>query len=143
MTKKLVGSMIVLLMLACAQPTFALSEGVVVTKKTQAESGLDFTLTAVRLSQDAVSVRMEIPVRGKLKNLKRVTMSIGQGSPLVSANLQTTPGKEGSLIVSFQLSPDLADKCSIYLVVPSKNPTAFTYESFYAVQLREYVTDRK
>lgn len=148
MKKRLAGLMIAAMMFACIPHAFANSEFISVTKETQAKLGLKFTLSAVRVSETAVLVRMEIPKEGKLKDLKRVTMTIGTGtigtagSPLVSATLQTTPGKKNSWVVSFQLSPDLADKCSIDLVV--LNPAAaLPNESFYAVELKGYVTDRK
>ncbi len=143
MKKRLIGLVAVAMMLACVPHTSAMSEGFTVTKETQVEQGLNFTLSAVRVSEAAVLVRMEIPKDGKLENLKRVTMTIGTGSPLVSADLQTTSGKNGSLAVSFQLSPDLANKCSIVLVVPNVPATALDYEHFYAVELKGYVTDRK
>jgi hypothetical protein len=111
-----------------------------VTKQTQAKLGLNFTLVADRVDDEAVLVRMEIPREGKLKHLRSVSLRIGPGRPLVAATLQTTPGKNGSWVVSFQLCPDLADKCSIDLIVPSD---PLPYEVYYAVELKGYVTDRK
>ena len=133
---------ILMMLCLCVQHTSAMSEGIFVTKETQAQLGLNYTLAADRVDDKAVLVRMEIPTKGKLKDLKRVNMTIGQGRPLVSAALQTTPGKNGCLVVSFRLSPDLADKCSIDLV--TTRPTAIlSNEFFYAVELKGYVTVRK
>ena len=140
---KLVGVLMVLMLSVCIQPTFAISEGVSVTKSTQVELGLDFTLSAERVSERAVLVRMEIPKKGKLQNLKKVRMTIGQGTPLLSCNLETSPGENGSLVVQFQLSPHLADKCSIDLVTAKVPATPRSYESYYAVELKGYVTGRK
>lgn len=133
--------MALFVLLACIQPALALGVVEIVTKETQAKMGLDFTLTAERLSREAVLVRMEIPNKGNLRNLKGVTLSIGSGSPEVHAPLRTTSGKDGSLAVSFQLSPELAGRASIGL-----GPTILsrpTLSHHYAVELRGYITDRK
>ena len=143
MAKRFVWLMVALLWGAHMPHAFAMSEGYFVTKATQAEQGLDYTLSAVRASDTAVLVSMEIQKVGKLKDLKRVTMTVGTGSPIVSADLQTRPGKNGSVVVSFQLSPELADKCSIMLFTPTVPVEPMNYEQFYAVELKSYVTDRK
>ena len=70
-------------------------------------------------------------------------MSVGSGSPEVSADLQMSPGKNGSVVVAFQLSPALADKCDISLVLPTVPVEPMNYEYFYAVALKGYVTVRK
>lgn len=123
------------------QPAFALGVLTIVTKETQAQLGLNFSLIAERVDKEAVLVKMEIPVEGKLVNLKKVNMTIGSGRPLLSANLDTTLGKNGSLIVSFQISPELAEKCSIYLGPTIESRRRLSHH--YAVQLKGYVTDRK
>ena len=139
MAKKLVWVTMGLLLCACVQHAFAMGEVVSVTKETQARLGLHFTLVAERVDAEAVLVRMEIPRKGKLKNLRSVNMRIGSGRPLIDATLQTTPGKEGSWVVSFQLSPDLADKCSVDLIGPYEGLSYVVY----AVELKGYVTVRK
>ncbi len=147
MAKKFVWVLIALMLLARMPQAFALSELITVTKTTQAKLGAKFTLSAVRVSDTAVLVRMEIPKEGKLRDLKRVTMDIGtyspgvSSSPQVSADLETTPGKNGSLVVTFQLSPELVDKCSIRLgpLAPAI-PMSYVY---YAVELKGYITVRK
>jgi hypothetical protein len=143
MKKWLMRMATAVLMVAWVQHASAMTRGYLVTKATQEAFGVDFTLSAVLLSKEAISVRMEIPKKGKLQNLKSVTMRIGQGSPLVLAKLEAKPNKEGVLIVAFQIAPDLADKCSIDLVVPNVPATARDYEHFYAVELNGYVTDGK
>lgn len=116
-----------------------------VTKATQAKEGLNFTLTAERLSKEVVMVRIDVPREGKLKELRSVGMSLGKtkafesGSPALSAPLKTTTGTNGSWSVSFQLSAELADRCAIDLNVP-QGPM---YYVIYAVELKGYVTDRK
>lgn len=147
MTKKFLWLLIVLILFAQIPPAFALSELIAVTKETQAELGVPFTLSAVRVSETAVLVRMEIPRTGKLKDLQRVTLDIGTyppgvaTSPLVSADLATTPGKNGSLVVSFQLSPEMADKCSIRLGPLA--PAIPMSSEYYSVELSGFVTDNK
>jgi hypothetical protein len=140
MAKMFVGVAVLLMLCVCIQPAFALGSVIIVTRETQAKLGLNYTLVADRVDAEAVLVRMEIPRNGKLKDLRSVKMRIGSGRPLVSATLQTTPGKDGVWVVSFQLTPDLADKCSIDLILPSKD--ALTYE-VYGVELKGYVTARK
>jgi hypothetical protein len=142
MAKKLVLVTMVLMLCACIQQAFAMGELIVVTKQTQAKLGLKFTLVAERVDKEAVLVQMEVPREGKLKTLRSVSMTIGQGSgsPMLHAALHTTPGKNGSWSATFQLSPELADKCSVDLVVPNVGGVEYVV---YAVQLKGYVTDRK
>jgi hypothetical protein len=119
-----------------------------VTKQTQAKEGLNYTLEARRVSPEAVLVSMEIPREGKLKDVRSVTMSIRPHlpptngpvsySPLVSATLQTTESKSGVWSVSFQLSSELADRCSVNLLIPD-GPGRRGY-FYYAVEIKEYIT---
>lgn len=139
MAKKVLCVTILLMLCACIQRASAMGEVVSVTKETQLKLGLDFTLDAERVDAEAVLVRMEIQRTGKLKNLRSVSMRIGSGRPLVAATLQTTPGKKGSWVVTFQVSPELADKCSVDLIVPVAGRTYLVY----AVELKGYVKDRK
>ena len=116
-----------------------------VTKATQAKEGLIFTLTAERVSPEVVMVQMEIPREGKLKALRSVGMSLGKtkafesGSPALSAQLQTTTGPNNSWVAHFQLTPELADRCTVDLNVPS-GPMWYV---IYAVEVKGYITDRK
>jgi len=119
-----------------------MGEVIEVTKKTQAKLGLVFTLAAERVDEQAVLVRMEIPRTGKLKALRSVGMRIGPGRPIVYATLQPTPGRGGSWSMSFQVSPELADKCSIDLTTPHDPPPGMSY-LVYAVELKDYITERK
>ena len=139
MAKRLVWTMLVLMALAGVRQALALGEVVSVTRQTQAKLGLEYTLTAERVDDEAVLVRMEIPRTGKLKDLRSVSMRVGSGRPKVSATLQTSAGKDGSWVVAFQLSPALADECSVDLVVPSSGRTYVVY----AVELKGYVSVRK
>ena len=147
MAKKSVWVLLALLALAPLPNASAMSELISVTKATQAKVGVRFTLSAVRVSETAVLVRMEIPKEGKLKNIKRISLDIGtyppgvMTSPQVSADLETTSGKNGALIVSFQLSPEMAEKCSLRLS-PLDPAVPMSYE-YYSVELKGYVTDRK
>jgi hypothetical protein len=142
MAKRFVWIMMVLMLCACLQQVFAMGEVAVVTRETQAKLGLNFTLVAERVDSEAVLVRMEIPRKGKLKNLRSVSMRIGSGRPLVSAPLQTSPGKNGSWVVTFQVAPAMAEKCSIDLNTPYDPPSLRSY-LIYSVALKGYVTDRK
>ena len=120
-----------------------------VTKQTQAKEGLNYTLEARRVSPEVVMVTMEIPREGKLKDVRSVTMNIRPHlpktngpvsySPMVAATLQTTEGKKGVWSVSFQLASELAERCSVDLLIP-KGPRGYFY---YAVELKEYITDRQ
>jgi hypothetical protein len=118
-----------------------------VTKQTQAKEGLNYSLTARRVSPEVVMVTMEIPREGKLKDVRRATMSIRPNlppsngpvsySPLVSAPLQTTEDKKGVWTVSFQLASELAERCSVDLLMP-EGPRGYFH---YAVELKGYITD--
>lgn len=139
MAKRFVWGVMLVMLCASLQHAVAMGQLISVTKETQAKQGLIFTLEAVRVDDEAVLVRMEIPRQGKLKNVRSIGMRIGSGRPLVYAPLQTTPGKNGSLVVTFQVSPTLADKCSVDLTIPH---SARSYE-VYAVELKGYITLRK
>jgi hypothetical protein len=141
MVKKIALITTILMLCACIQQAFAMGELIVVTKQTQAKLGLKFTLVAERVDKEAVLVQMEVPREGKLKTLRSVSMRIGSGRPIVAATLQTTPGKNGSWVVSFQVSPEMADKCSVDLIVPSEGG-GMEY-LVYAVEIKGYVTARK
>ena len=145
MIRKLAGLMVALMLLALmllgqVEQAGALSTSQTVTKETQAREGLDFSLSAVRESDEAVIVRMEIPKKGKLQNLQKVRMVISEGkSILLWSNLEITTTEDGASVVSFQISPDLADKCSISLVTESSK-TGPANEFAYAVELKGYIT---
>lgn len=125
----------------CVQSAIAMGSLVRVTKKNQAENGLKFTLTAEKLNAEAVSVQFSIPNEGKLKGLRSVSLTLGggNGSPQLHAPLQVTPDKAGMISGMFQLSPELAEKCSIDLVTPM---TGRTY-TVYSIELKGYLTERK
>jgi len=77
--------MIALLLIVCVPRASAMSEGFFVTKDTQAEMGLHFSLSAVRVSDTAVLVRMEIPKEVEdseaSENVRWVGKSRGVGGP--------------------------------------------------------------
>ena len=137
--KKFVWVVVILMVCVCIRHAFAMGEVMYVTKETQAKLGLKFTLVADRVDDEAVLVSMEIPRKGKLKDLRSVSMRVGEGRPMVNATLQTTPTKNGSWAVSFQLSPELADKGYVDLIVPSEPLTYLVY----AVEIKGYVKARK
>lgn len=139
MAKKLLWVTMLLMLCACLRHALAMGEVIEVTRETQAQLGLNYTLVAEKVDEEAVLVSMEIPRKGKLKNLRSVSMRIGPGRPIVAATLQTTPGKNGSWGVAFQVSPELADKCSVDLIVPSELRSYVVY----AVELKGYVKARK
>ncbi len=138
MSRRFVSTAIMLMLCTCIQSAFALGIVVIVTKETQAKLGLDYKLVAERVDAEAVLVRMEIPRTGKLKDITGVRMRIGPGRPIVAATLQTTTSKDGVWVVSFQLSPALAEKCSIDLVGPMKDRSY----GVYSIELKGYVTAR-
>lgn len=138
---------VALALVACGIAASAEGFLVTVTKETQAKLGVQFDLSAVRASPRSVLVRMEIPRTGKLKELKTVTMDIGDyrpgvaSAPTVSAELATKTGKNGAILVAFQLAPEMAEKCSIRLgPLSPAEPEAYLY---YAVELKGYITERR
>jgi hypothetical protein len=147
MKKMFASALIVFALLAGLPRAFAIGHLILVTKENQASLGVKFTLTALKVSDTAVSVDMEIPKQSKLKDLKKVTMDIGDykagvaTSPMVLVNLETKPGKDGSIMVSFQLSPEMVDKCSI-LLGPVEPAPPGSY-AVYSVYVKSYVTTKK
>lgn len=139
MNRKIVLAAMVLTLCATFRYATAMGSVVEVTRETQATLGLKYTLEADRVDDQAVLVKMEIQRSGKLKNVRSVSISIGAGRPEVAATLQTTPGKTGSWVVGFQVSPTMADKCSVDLTVPEAGRTYVVY----AVALKGYVTNKK
>jgi hypothetical protein len=134
---------IVLLLGLAAIRAAAMGEVVLVTRQNQEKLGLRFTLTAERVSNEAVLVRIEAPRQGKLRGLRLVSMTVGrEGTPLVHAPLYTTAGKDGAWVATFQLSPELADRCTVDLTTPFDPPSARSY-LIYAVELKGYITERK
>ena len=140
MMKKSISVIAVLMLCYCCRPVFAMGHLVRVTKDTQAKEGLQYTLTAELVNEKVVLVQIEVPNAGKLKELRSVSMTIGlgNGSPELHAQLHTWPGKNGSVVASFQLSSELAKRCSVDLQ-DSSTPTYVVY----AVELKGYVTERK
>jgi hypothetical protein len=139
MASRLVWGAALLLLCACARGALAMGSVVVVTRQTQARLGLTYTLVADRVDDAAVLVKMSIAREGKLAALRSVRLRIGPGRPIVAAPLQTTPRRDGSWEVSFQVSPALAEKSWVDLTVPTGGP-AYTV---YAVELKGYVTARQ
>lgn len=142
MSRKYVWATFMLMLCACVQQASATGDLIDVTKKTQAKVGIDYKLVAERVDSQAVLVTMEIPLNGKLKGLRSVSMSIGKGRPQVAARLFTEHADNGSLIVRFQVSPEMANKCYVNLTTPGDPPKGMSY-LVYAVELKGYVTGRK
>ncbi len=141
--KKCLLALCALLVVALAQPAKAMSEGVTVTNQTQAEFDLHYTLTAERVSDNAVLVHMEIPRQGKLKELLSAALEIGagNGSPDLHADLMVREGAHGARELTFQLNPALARKGSIMLTVPDAR-AFLSSTSFFSVELSGYITQR-
>lgn len=128
----------------CAPSVFALRGVMLVTKDTQAKLGLVFTLIAEKKSEDVVIIDMEIPRKGKLKSLHSVDLNLGtpSGYPAISAPLQTKTGKNGAWLVRLQLSPEMAEKCSLDLSADAP-PTAGVEGIVYSVAIKTYIAAKK
>jgi len=112
--------------------------GKVVTKATQKELELNYELSAIR-DPNAVIVSMTISKEGKLADLRHVRLSIlaeNQKDFLILAPLEMLE-VDGKIRVSAQLDPGMAEKARLDLVVEEGRR-----EYFYAVSLKDYITER-
>jgi hypothetical protein len=114
---------------------FASGLGKLVTKETQEKLGLEFDLSA-KSEEHSTLVRLTIPKAGKLKDVLEIRLSIpaeDQQHFLVRAPLEMREG-DGALGISAQLSPKLAEKAAIDLVMQKGRR-----EFFYHVRLADYI----
>lgn len=139
MAKKLALAAVLLILCVSLPNSLALGGLVYVTKETQKELQLDFTLQAEKVDAEAVIVRMEVRKTGKLAKLRHISLDIGSGRPMVHAILQTSKGKDASESVTFQVSPELAQKTYIGLNVPS----ATRSYTIYSVELKGYIVNKQ
>jgi hypothetical protein len=121
-------------------PSTAYSSGLgkLVTKETQEKLGLEFDLSATA-EEHAVLVLLKIPKTGALKDVLEIRLSIPAEDKrhfLVRAPLEMRE-KGGAVGVSAQLSPELAEKAAIDLVMEKGRR-----EFFYHVRLSEYITKK-
>jgi hypothetical protein len=121
-----------------AGKSHALREGWIVTKATQKELGLTYDLLAEKVG-DVVLVSMEIPKDGKLKELESASFSMSEGSrtPLYVPMAMTE--KKGVVSLRFQVGTEHVEKCSVGLYLKMHGRSG----EFYAVMLKDYVTERK
>ena len=122
--------------LAWDSPAVARGLGKLVTKETQEKLGLDFDLSATS-DDDSALIILRIPKAGKLKDVQEVRLSISADNQkhfLVRAPLEMRD-KDGAISVSAQLSPELANKAAIDLVMEQGRR-----EFFYHVRLSDYIT---
>lgn len=138
MQQRLTGMMAVVMLFAWMQSAFSMTQGIIVTATTQYDQGLDFTLTTTPERDATVIVRMEIPQKGKLKNLAALQMELNddKGTLLVAPLAPTT--HNGVVSVSFQIARKLVAQCAINLF-PERNQDDPRYSIFYAVRLKSYV----
>jgi hypothetical protein len=106
-------------------PAPALMMGQVVTKQTQSHYGLKFALSAIKESSEAVVVQMTVPKEGK--------------QILLQTGIETRSDASGATIISFQISPDLADKYHLNLFTEISHG----YATYFSVELKGYVTGKK
>jgi len=139
MRKGLFGlALVAILVGLSAGKSHALRTGQTVTRATQKQLDLNYELKAEKVG-DIVLVSMSIPRAGKLKTLQHVALDISTNrrSPL-HAPLAMTEAK-GIESIRFQLGTEYLENCSIMLFLQMKGRTG----EYYAVQLKDYVTERK
>jgi hypothetical protein len=131
------------MVLAVASHARAIEVGNLVTKGTQGTMGLEFTVSAVRESDEAVVVALRVPKKGILKDLQKVRLTVHEGKRLLlTVPLEIREESGSSVRTSFQLVPELADKATIDLYTEvSKDGPAFA--RFYSVRLNEYIQDKR
>ena len=119
-------------------PVFCSGLGKLVTKETQEKLGLEFDLSAAA-DENSVLVLLKIPKEGKLKDVIEIRLSIpaeDQKHFLVRAPLEMRE-KDGAVGIYAQLSPELAEKAAIDLVMEHGRR-----EFFYHVRLADYIEKR-
>ncbi|MDB6124254.1 MAG: hypothetical protein JWQ71_3247 [Pedosphaera sp.] len=130
-------------LLAFPASTPALMVGHLVTKQTQFDNDMKFTLSAIKESNEAVLVRMIVPREGKLKDHQKVMLELNEGKQiLLQTAVETGSDVAGATVISFQISPALADKYYVNLFTEiSTNGPAYT--SYFSVELKGYVIAKK
>ena len=134
----------VALSLTSALPASALIRSFRVTKATQAQQELNYTLTAVR-EEKAVIVNLRIPREGKLKNVLAVRLQVlnPDGKHFDVWSPLEMRQEDGATAVSFQIAPELAERCSISVVTERNPPGRSAYERAWDIELKGYITERK
>jgi hypothetical protein len=133
--KSILSALAFAICLSSHSPAFSRGVGKLVTKQTQEKLGLEFDLSAAA-DENSALVILKIPKSGKLKDVLEVRLSISaedQKHFLVRAPLEMRE-KDGAVAVSAQLSPELAEKAAIELVM-----TKGRNEFFYHVRLSDYI----
>ena len=137
--KRLMAISIVICLSSVAVFAMRYMEGV--TKDTQEQQDLDFTLSALRATNGEVQVKLEVPHTGKLEHFLRVElwiMSEDPRRPALVASLKPYHRDDSVTRVFFRLQSDLAEKAQLYLVRKSEeDPTG------YSMELKSYIRDRK
>lgn len=127
--------MAVVIMLTWMQSAFAVSgPHYNITATTQYEQGLEFTLTTTPERDDTLIIRLEIPRKGRLKNLAGLQMELNDGKTTLLAPLSATT-HDGTMSLSFQIARKLVPQCYVNLFV-EVDPR---YSICYAVSLKGYI----
>lgn len=134
MKKMISGLVAVVLILTGVQVVSARSLGHLVTQETQAKLGLNFSLSAVKESKEAILVRLVAPRKGKLQSLTHVRLSIRDGHKILLLSPLEAKVEGDSVVTGFQISPDLIDRSYIELVTETGRS-----ETFFMVKIKDYV----
>lgn len=143
MTRASLFLTVIVFLTAFAERGFALVELQPVTRDSQAQQGLDFTLSAIHES-GTVWVQLTVPRKGKLATLSRVQLEVkdAKGQEVLLAPLATTD-ENGATTGYFRLTPEHAARCNVILVTEESKPPAPYYALNYSVSLNGYVTGAK
>jgi hypothetical protein len=125
--------------LSLTPPARALDRGLLITKATQGQHGLDFELSAVQEGPDAVVVRLSVPKTGRLADLTGVRLSVTDGKRFLTLVPVATAEADGRVTAWCQLTPEVAGKASLDLYTVTDRVYAF----HYAVQVGTYVEPKK
>ena len=92
-----------------------------VTKDTQEETGLVFTLTAVRDPSNIIFVTLKVPRKGKLAYLRSIDLTLREGNRhILIAPLRTEDVEDRVAGVHFRIEAELAEKSTILLHLGQK-----------------------
>jgi hypothetical protein len=126
-------SVLALILAVVPSPCFALWDVALVTPELAKE--MDMEVRSMAAGPHHVTVELDFPTEGALKDFSRVDLRISEGdNPLVTAPLQEDRSKPGRVMVSFTVDRAQLPKLNLRVMVPGG-----AGGSIYDLQVRDFV----
>jgi hypothetical protein len=126
-------SVLALFLAVAPSPCFALWDVALVTPELAKE--MDMEVRSMAAGPYHVTVELDFPTEGALKDFSRVDLRISEGdNPLVTAPLQEDRSKPGRVMVSFTVDRAQLPKLNLRVMVPGG-----AGGSIYDLQVRDFV----